>query len=362
MSMPDKWEYPWFAAWDLAFHCVALAHLDPAFAKYQLILLCREWFQHPSGALPAYEWDFGDVNPPVQAWAALEVFAVDGGHDIDFLSRVFDKLLLNFTWWVNREDAEGNNLFEGGFLGLDNIGPIDRSHLPVGGLLEQSDATGWMGFYAMAMASIALVLHRSGQRPGTDLMMKFLEHFAAIRDALDGLGLWDDTDGMYYDRLVTPDGDAVPIRVRSVAGMIPALALGVVDQGALESSMAVGKRFAGFLAGQDDGTAADALPASTRAGRPASARSACSAASLVTGACCSASPGRTSWPGCSPGCSTRPSSCPRTACVPCPPGTGSIRTPSTWRATRPRSTTSPPSPPRRCSAGTRTGAGRSGSP
>jgi hypothetical protein len=251
MSMPDKWEYPWFAAWDLAFHCVALAHVDPGFAKYQLILLCREWFQHPSGALPAYEWDFGDVNPPVQAWAALEVFAVDGGQDIDFLSRVFDKLLLNFTWWVNREDAEGNNLFEGGFLGLDNIGPIDRSHLPVGGILEQSDATGWMGFYAMAMASIALVLHRSGQRPGTDLMMKFLEHFAAIRDALDGLGLWDDADGIYYDRLITPDGDAIPVKVRSVAGMIPALALGVVDQASFERSMAMGKRFAGFLADQD---------------------------------------------------------------------------------------------------------------
>ncbi|MGN6793811.1 MAG: MGH1-like glycoside hydrolase domain-containing protein [Streptosporangiaceae bacterium] len=258
MSMPDKWEYPWFAAWDLAFHCVALAHVDPAFAKYQLILICREWFQHPSGALPAYEWDFGDVNPPVQAWAALEVFAIDGGRDIDFLSRVFDKLLLNFTWWVNREDAEGNNLFEGGFLGLDNIGPIDRSHLPVGGILEQSDATGWMGFYAMAMASIALVLHRSGQRPGTDLMMKFLEHFAAIRDALDSLGLWDEADGIYYDRLITPSGDAVPLKVRSVAGMIPALALGVVDQGSLERSMAVGKRFAGILAGQD-GIAADAL-------------------------------------------------------------------------------------------------------
>ena len=130
MSMPDKWEYPWFAAWDLAFHCVALAHVDPAFAKYQLLLICREWFQHPNGALPAYEWDFGDVNPPVQAWAALEVFAIDGGRDLDFLSRVFDKLLVNFTWWVNREDADGSNLFEGGFLGLDNIGPIDRSHLP----------------------------------------------------------------------------------------------------------------------------------------------------------------------------------------------------------------------------------------
>src|SRR5205807_2916489 len=126
ISMPDEWEYPWFAAWDLAFHCVALAHVDPSFAKYQLILLCREWFQHPNGALPAYEWDFSDVNPPVQAWAALEVFAVDGGRDLGFLSRVFDKLLVNFTWWVNREHAEGNNLFEGGFLGLDNIGPIDR--------------------------------------------------------------------------------------------------------------------------------------------------------------------------------------------------------------------------------------------
>ena len=132
MSMPDKWEYPWFAAWDLAFHCVALARVDPAFAKYQLILLCREWFQHPNGALAAYEWSFDDVNPPVQAWAALEVFAIDGGRDMAFLSRIFDKLLVNFTWWVNRQDRDGSNVFEGGFLGLDNIGPIDRSHLAAG--------------------------------------------------------------------------------------------------------------------------------------------------------------------------------------------------------------------------------------
>jgi len=254
MSMPDKWEYPWFAAWDLAFHCVALAHIDPAFAKYQLILLCREWFQHPSGALPAYEWDFGDVNPPVQAWAALEVFAVDGARDLDFLSRVFDKLLVNFTWWVNREDSFGNNLFEGGFLGLDNIGPLDRSHLPVGGTLEQSDATGWMGFYALAMASIAEVLGRSGQRPGMDLILKFLEHFAGIRDAIDNQGLWDDGDGMYYDRLLTPAGTAVPVKVRSMVGMIPLLAVGIIDESMLRVSLTVGKQFAGLLGahGLDD--------------------------------------------------------------------------------------------------------------
>ncbi len=247
MSMPDKWEYPWYAAWDLAFHCVALAHVDPAFAKYQLILLCREWFQHPNGALPAYEWDFGDVNPPVQAWAAVEVFAIDGARDIDFVSRIFDKLLVNFTWWVNREDAEGNNLFEGGFLGLDNIGPIDRSHLPVGGVLEQSDATGWMGFYAIAMASMAVILNRSGQRPGIDLVLKFLEHFAGITEALEGLGLWDETDGLYYDRLLTPSGEAVPVKVRSMVGIIPILAAAVIDDHDLQQSLVVGKQFAEFL-------------------------------------------------------------------------------------------------------------------
>jgi Glycosyl hydrolase family 63 C-terminal domain len=247
MSMPDKWEYPWFAAWDLAFHCVSLAHVDPAFAKYQLILLCREWFQHSNGALPAYEWDFGDVNPPVQAWAALEVFAIDGGRDIDFISKVFDKLLVNFAWWINREDAEGNNLFEGGFLGLDNIGPIDRSHLPVGGVLEQSDATGWMGFYAVAMGAMASILNRSGQRPAGDLVLKFLEHFAAISDALDELGLWDAEDGFYYDRLKTPTGEVVPVRVRSMVGIIPALAAAVIDSSDIQRALAVNKRFAETL-------------------------------------------------------------------------------------------------------------------
>ena len=250
MSMPDKWEYPWFAAWDLAFHCVTLAHVDPAFAKYQLILLCREWFQNPNGALPAYEWDFGDVNPPVQAWAALEVFAIDGGRDFDFLSEVFDKLLVNFTWWVNMEDARGANLFEGGFMGLDNIGPIDRSHLPVGGTLQQSDATGWMAFYAIAMAGIAGVLQRSGRRPATGVVLKFLEHFAAITRAMDNQGLWDDADGLYYDRLLTPDGTAVQLKYRSMVGIIPMLTAAVIDEGMFTQALTVGKQFAGFLGRQ----------------------------------------------------------------------------------------------------------------
>ena len=247
MSMPDKWEYPWFAAWDLAFHCVALAHVDAAFAKYQLLLVCREWFQSPNGALPAYEWDFGDVNPPVQAWAALEVFAIDGATDYDFLSRVFDKLLVNFTWWVNRLDSSGTNLFEGGFLGLDNIGPLDRSHLPVGGILQQSDATGWMAFYALVMGIMAAALTRAGKRPDVDLVLKFLEHFAGISAAMESQGLWDETDGLNYDRLVTPDGRHIPVKVRSMVGIIPVLAAIVVDEQMLLRSQLMGKQFAGFL-------------------------------------------------------------------------------------------------------------------
>lgn len=247
MSMPDKWEYPWFAAWDLAFHCIALAHVDPEFAKDQLLLVCREWFQHPNGALPAYEWDFGDVNPPVHAFAALEVFAIDGGRDLDFLSRIFDKLLVNFTWWVNREDADGSNLFEGGFLGLDNIGPLDRSHLPVGGVLEQSDATGWMAAYALAMTTIAAILNRTGHRPARDLVHKFLEHFAAIRTAMAQQGMWDETDGLFYDRIVTGGGVVVPVKVHSMVGIIPMLAVGVVDDQLIAGAAAPGKQFAEFL-------------------------------------------------------------------------------------------------------------------
>jgi hypothetical protein len=247
ISMPDKWEYPWFAAWDLAFHTVTLAHLDPAFAKYQLIMICREWFQHPQGALPAYEWDFGDVNPPVHAWAALQVFAIDGARDIAFLRRVFAKLLVNFTWWVNREDASDRNVFEGGFLGLDNIGPIDRSHLPAGYTLEQSDATGWMGSYALTMGTMAAILNWSGEDDGQDLVLKFMEHFAGIRNALDQQGLWDDVDGLFYDRLVTPSGYSVPVKVHSMVGIIPALAAGVLDGDMLHNAMTMNKTFTRFL-------------------------------------------------------------------------------------------------------------------
>jgi hypothetical protein len=223
ISMPDPWEYPWFAAWDLAFHCVALAHADPGFAKEQLILLCREWYMHPNGQLPAYEWAFGDVNPPVHAWAALRVFEIAGDDDCEFLERVFHKLLLNFTWWVNRKDAAGNNLFEGGFLGLDNIGPFDRSSLPVSGRLEQSDGTAWMAMYCQNLLELAILL-AGRDRTYEDLATKFFEHFALIANALNDLGLWDEQDGFYYDLLHT-DAGVVPLKARSVVGLLPLAAV-----------------------------------------------------------------------------------------------------------------------------------------
>ncbi len=223
ISMPDKWEYPWYAAWDLAFHCVALAHVDPEFAKSQLILLCREWYVHPNGQLPAYEWNFSDVNPPVQAWAALRVHEIAGDDDFDFLARVLHKLLLNFNWWVNRKDVEGDNLFEGGFLGLDNIGPFDRSKLPVDGVLEQSDGTAWMAMYCQDLLEMALAL-TSHDRVYEDLATKFFEHFALIGSALNEKGLWNEQDGFYYDVLRT-GGDAIPLRARSVVGLLPLAAV-----------------------------------------------------------------------------------------------------------------------------------------
>ena len=222
IAMPDTWEYPWFAAWDLAFHCVVLARIDPSAAKHQLLLLFREWYTHPNGQIPAYEWDFSDVNPPVQAWAALTVFRIDGGGDFDFLARVFHKLLINFTWWVNRKDALGDNVFEGGFLGLDNIGPFDRSAaLPAGGVLEQSDGTAWMAKYCLNMLEMALRLANHNWSY-EDIAIKFFEHFAAIAAAMNEL--WDDEDGFFYDRLRRPDGATIIVRARSAVGLLPVFA------------------------------------------------------------------------------------------------------------------------------------------
>ncbi len=241
ISMPDTWEYPWYAAWDLAFHCVALALVDPTFAKDQLILLLREWYMHPNGQLPAYEWAFGDVNPPVHAWAAWRVYKIEkrltGFADRNFLQRVFHKLLLNFTWWVNRKDSEGRNVFQGGFLGLDNIGVFDRSQeLPTGGYLEQSDATAWMGMFCLNMMAIALELARE-DIAYEDVATKFFEHFLYIAGAMnsiggrgpDGINLWDEEDGFFYDVLHLPDGTFQPLKIRSLVGLIPLLAVETVE-------------------------------------------------------------------------------------------------------------------------------------
>jgi hypothetical protein len=230
LSMPDPWEYPWFAAWDLAFHCIPIARVDPGFAKSQLLLILREWYTHPNGQVPAYEWAFGDVNPPVHAWAALRVFEIDGGRDFTFLARAFHKLMLNFTWWVNRKDADGDNIFAGGFLGLDNIGPIDRSAiLPVAGRLEQSDGTAWMAMYALNLLEMALALAQH-DRSYEDAATKFLEHFAYIADALDSKGLWDEGDGFFYDVLALDDGQWTPLRVRSMVGLLPLAATTTLSQ------------------------------------------------------------------------------------------------------------------------------------
>ena len=246
LSMPDPWEYPWFAAWDLAFHAVTFAHIDPAFAKYQLLLLCREWFQHPNGALPAYEWSFDDVNPPVHAASAYMVWIIDGQRDSDFLKRIFNKLLLNFTWWLNREDLEGNDLFAGGFLGLDNIGAFDRSHLPAGTELEQSDATAWMFMYCLNMLRIATAL--AEEDPAyEDFQTTFIEHAIRIGTAMNRSGLWDDEDGFFYDALKVADGSSVAIKVHSMVGLIPLLPAAVVPPKIVTRGRGLGKRFARMI-------------------------------------------------------------------------------------------------------------------
>lgn len=219
LAMPDPWEYPWFAAWDLAFHAVAWTHLDPAFAKYQVLALLREWYLNPNGALPAYEWSFDDVNPPVHAFAALRVFLVDGGEDFDFLERVFHKLLLNYMWWLNRQDPDGNNLFGGGFLGLDNVSPIDRSHLPPGAELVQADGSAWMAFNTLAMLGIAAQL-ADRDEVYDDLLVTFLERFMMITRAVNSSGLYDPERGFFYDLVETPDG-AERVEVETIGGAVP---------------------------------------------------------------------------------------------------------------------------------------------
>jgi hypothetical protein len=256
LSMPDKWEYPWYAAWGLAFHCIPLALVDPEFAKRQLVLMLREWYMHPNGQIPAYEWAFGDVNPPVHAWAALHVYNMErratGRADRSFLERVFHKLLLNFTWWINRKDVEGRNVFQGGFLGLDNIGVFDRSaQLPTGGHLEQSDGTAWMGMYCLNMLAIALELARENLAY-EDVATKFFEHFMYIVGALydiggDGISLWNEEDEFFYDVLHQPNGQSIPLRVRSLVGLIPLLAVETIEPELLQALPQFHRRLEWFI-------------------------------------------------------------------------------------------------------------------
>jgi hypothetical protein len=261
ISMPDKWEYPWYAAWDLAFHCIPLALVDPDFAKEQLTLMLREWYMHPNGQIPAYEWNFGDVNPPVHAWAAWRVYKVEkkqrGKGDREFLQRVFHKLLLNFTWWVNRKDASGMNIFQGGFLGLDNIGVFDRSApLPSGGYLEQSDGTSWMAMYTLNLLAIALELSKE-DRAYEDVASKFWEHFIHIAHAIshrgqNGTGLWNEEDGFFYDVLRLPDGNYLPMKIRSMVGLIPLFAVGTLEPELLERLPGFKRRLEWFIDNRPD--------------------------------------------------------------------------------------------------------------
>jgi len=264
ISMPDKWEYPWYAAWDLAFHCVPLALVDSEFAKSQLLLMLREWYMHPNGQLPAYEWAFGDVNPPVHAWAAWRVYKIEkkrrGIGDTVFLKRVFQKLLLNFTWWVNRKDADGMNIFQGGFLGLDNIGVFDRSApLPTGGHIAQSDGTSWMAMYALNLLAIAMELAKEDPSY-EDVASKFWEHFLYIAHAMNNRGddeirLWDEQDGFFYDVLHLPEGKPFPLKVRSMVGLIPLFAVETLEPELLDRLPDFKRRMEWFIQNRPDLTA-----------------------------------------------------------------------------------------------------------
>jgi len=259
ISMPDKWEYPWYAAWDSAFHMIPFSLIDPDFAKRQLSLFLREWYMHPNGQIPAYEWAFSDVNPPVHAWACWRVYKIDaklnGKPDTAFLESVFHKLLMNFTWWVNRKDSSGNNIFEGGFLGLDNIGVFDRSRpLPTGGQIEQSDGTSWMAMYCLNLLKIAIELAKTNP-VYEDIASKFFEHFLYIAAAMNGSGangLWDEEDQFYYDRLKLPSGHQFPMRVRSLVGLIPLFAVDTLDAETINSLPGFRRRMEWFIEKRPD--------------------------------------------------------------------------------------------------------------
>jgi hypothetical protein len=262
LSLPDAWEYPWYASWDLAFHCISFALIDAEFAKHQLVLLTREWYMRPNGQLPAYEWAFSDVNPPVHGWAAWRVYQIDrknngGKGDLEFLERVFHKLMLNFTWWVNQKDTHGRNVFQGGFLGLDNIGVFDRSaRLPTGGYINQSDGTSWMAMYALNLMRIALELAEH-DHVYEDIASKFFEHFLSIAEAMSGVhnddsGLWDETDQFYYDVLNLPDNVRVRMRIRSMVGLIPLFAVETLEPELLERLPGFRKRLDWYLAHRPD--------------------------------------------------------------------------------------------------------------
>ena len=355
MSMPDTWEYPWFAAWDLAFHTVALGVVDPDFARAQLRLLLRELYLHPNGQLPAYEWNFSDVNPPVHAWASLFAFGagrdpgVDEG-DLAFLGEAFQKLAMNFSWWVNRKDARGRNVYQGGFLGLDNIGLFDRSApLPLGGTLEQADGTAWMALYALNMLEMTLEL--SARDPAyAEMAVKFAQHFFSIAAAMDRVGdhedeLWDEDDGFFYDVLRFPDGRSMRLKVRSMVGLLPLCAVTVIPGHFIERYPAHGARIRALLERQPDLLANLPSPYSR-----VSAVDGCWRSS-TSGSCDG------SWPG----CSTPPSSCRRTASARCRRPMPSDPSRWTWAVSITRSPTRRPNHRRRCSAATRTGEDRSGS-
>ena len=353
ISMPDKWEYPWYAAWDLAFHVLALTLVDPDFGKQQLKLMLRERYMHPNGQIPAYEWNFGDVNPPVHAWATIFTYRLEkaqtGEGDTDWLKSSFQKLLLNFTWWVNRKDRTGRNVFEGGFLGLDNIGVFDRSSpLPTGGYLEQADGTAWMALFCQNMLEIAVELALTDP-DYADMALKFVEHFLWIASSMTHLGgdtgMWDEEDGFFYDVLRLPDGRAERLKVRSMVGLLPLCAATVFD---------------GRAAGRSTRSSASGSSGSSKPGPSCAPRSTTRGSPASPAAGSPRSSTRPSSAACWRRCSTRTSSSARSASARCRATTPTTRTSCTSAGRSTASATCRPSPTPACSAATRTGAARSG--